>query len=86
MVFSGIDWVNCWGEVFKIYRALGPGNIQSGDFVGIYYTKERQWLSLRAKEARRSACPGKPNTPFGEKSLVVCICQVNATILLLFRF
>ncbi|CAI8020926.1 hypothetical protein GBAR_LOCUS12465, partial [Geodia barretti] len=46
LIFTGAEWNNCWGEVFQIYRALGPGAIQSGDFVGLYYGRTRQWFSL----------------------------------------
>ena len=61
----GSTAVNCWGEVFQIYRAFGSGNIESGDFVGIYYPRVSRWFSLRKNQAHTEQCPGKPNTATG---------------------
>ena len=62
MLITADDWSNCWGEVIQIYRPLGPGDIQSGDFVGIYYPKTSTWFSFR----KRATCPGKLNPAIGE--------------------
>ncbi|CAI8020927.1 hypothetical protein GBAR_LOCUS12466, partial [Geodia barretti] len=58
LIFTGAEWNNCWGEVFQIYRALGPGAIQSGDFVGLYYGRTRQWFSLSGNSGHTETCPG----------------------------
>ena len=63
--FEGSDWQNCWGEVFEIYRALGSGNIVSGDFVGLYYPRERKWFSMWEGYGRKLTCPGAPSQEYG---------------------
>lgn len=66
VIFSGGDWTKCWGEVFKIYRADGPGAVKVGDLVGIYYSREKDnWLSCWRKECGKSKCPGKPTSAYG---------------------
>ena len=66
LIFTGAEWNNCWGEVFQIYRALGPGAIQSGDFVGLYYGRTRQWFSLSGNSGHTETCPGSVNSVTGE--------------------
>ena len=56
----GSDWNHCWGEVFRMYRALGPGNIRSGEVVGLYYPRENRWFSMWHRNGRKEACPGNP--------------------------
>ena len=50
MQMTGSDWTNCWGEVFRIYRMSGPGNVRVGDVVGIYYPRERKANGWAIKE------------------------------------
>ena len=69
MFFTGAEWNNCYGEVFQIYRALGRGDIQSGDFVGLYYVRSRRWFSLAGNKAHTNTCPGKAMLANGEKIL-----------------
>ena len=61
-----VDWDNCWGEVFKIYRFLGPGDVRVGDIVGIYYPREDGlWLGCAADDCVKANCPGTPDTQYG---------------------
>ena len=66
MIFTGADWNTCWGEVYQIYRPLGPGSIRSGDFVGLYYVRTGHWFSLHQNIARTLPCPGSVNPATGE--------------------
>jgi hypothetical protein len=66
MYLTGNDWNDCWGEVFRIYRARGPGTVRVGDLVGIYYPKQRgHWMGCSGNECRRSPCPGNPTNAHG---------------------
>ena len=66
MHMSGTDWTNCHGEVFKIYRASGPGQVRVGDLVGLYYPNvANQWLGCSGTTCPRSSCPGQPTTTHG---------------------
>jgi hypothetical protein len=67
--FEGADWTKCWGEVFQLYRALGPGNIVVGDFVGLYYKREGKWFSMLNGKGLKSTCPGSPNSQSGFSEL-----------------
>ena len=68
MIFTGADWNNCWGEVFQIYRPLGPGDIRSGDFVALYNSRtgHSRWFSLYLNRAHMVFCPGSLNPTTGE--------------------
>ena len=66
MIFTGADWNTCWGEVYQIYRPLGPGSIRSGDFVGLYYVRTGHWFSLYGNRAHMDPCPGSQNQRTGE--------------------
>ena len=65
LYFEGNDWTRCWGEVFRLYRAVGPGNILNGDFVGLYYPRENKWFSMFQGFGRLLTCPGNPSTAHG---------------------
>ena len=56
--FEGNERRRCYGEVFRIYRARGPGHIVNGDFVGIYYVAQRTWFSMYRGKGGKSSCPG----------------------------
>ena len=62
---TGNDWTFCFGEVFKIYRASGPGQVHVGDLVGLYYLRERKWLGCRGVNCTKDTCPGQPTTAHG---------------------
>jgi len=63
---EGRDWTNCWGEVFQIYRASGPGTVKVGDLVGIYYPRERgRWLGCPTEKCGKATCPGIPTIAYG---------------------
>ena len=66
MHMSGTDWTNCWGEVFKIYRASGSGQVCVGDLVGLYYPAQaNHWLGCTETTCPHSSCPGQPTTAHG---------------------
>ena len=66
MQMTGSDWTNCWGEVFRIYRAAGPGPVRAGDVVGIYYPRENgKWLGCAGSTCLKATCPGNPSTAHG---------------------
>ena len=60
------DWKNCPAEVFKIYRAAGPGTVEVGDVVGLY-VGDGKWFSVYQASGGRhmSPCPGTPSTQHG---------------------
>ena len=62
------DWNRCWGEVFQIYRRDGPGVLRVGDVVGIFYPREKNWLSLYRGTGHKSPCPGAPSIAHGFSS------------------
>lgn len=61
------DWENCMGEVFRIRRTDGRGNVTVGDYVGIQFPRDRkdQWLSCTRDVCRKSRCPGRPSNEHG---------------------
>ncbi len=66
MLFKGSDWNNCWGEVFEIYRAAGPGAVRVGDLVGLHYPRQRgNWLGCAGSHCVKATCPGHPTTAYG---------------------
>ena len=69
VIFATGDWSRCWGEVFQIYRADGPGQIKVGDLVGIYYPREEgRWLGCAWHLCGKATCPGHPTTEHGFNS------------------
>ena len=56
--FEGNERSRCFGEVFRIYRARGPGHIVNGDFVGLYYIAQNTWFSMYRGKGGKSSCPG----------------------------
>ena len=63
---TGSDWTRCWGEVFQIYRASGPGQVRVGDLVGLHYPHESgRWLGCPGSNCFKAACPGHPTTTYG---------------------
>ena len=47
MIMTGEDWNRCYGEIFQIYQACGPRQVQSGDPVGLHYPNiPGQWLGV----------------------------------------
>ena len=66
MHMTGSDWTNCWGEVFRIYRASGPGLVRAGDVVGLYYPRESgKWFGCPGSSCSKKTCPGYPTTVNG---------------------
>ena len=66
LYMEGEDWTNCWGEVFEIYRASGPGEVLVGDVVGLHYPRERgRWFSMDGEIGHKDPCPGTPNNTNG---------------------
>ena len=66
MQMTGNDWTNCWGEVFRIYRADGPGEIHVGDLVGLYYPRQGgTWIGCAGSTCAKASCPGYPSTTHG---------------------
>ena len=65
LYMEGADWTNCWGEVFQIYRAAGPGNVRVGDVVGLYMPRRSQWFSLATGTGHLAPCPGTPTSLYG---------------------
>ena len=63
--FEESDWTHCWGQVFRMYRAAGPGNILNGDFVGLYYVHENKWFSMWEGLPHKATCPGNPSSASG---------------------
>ena len=66
--FSGSDWTNCPAEVFRFYRARGPGAVRVGDVVGVYYPYEPgKWLGCNSRSGNcgKYTCPGTPSTTYG---------------------
>lgn len=60
------EWAHCWGEVFRIYRALGTGAVRVGDLVGIYYPREPgKWLGCAGQTCGKATCPGHPTSAYG---------------------
>ena len=80
MHMTGSDWTNCWGEVFRIYRAGGPGQICVGDIVGLYYPRlAGHWLGCTGSTCQKSSCPGQPTTTYGfalEEQWYTCCSEV----------
>ena len=65
LLFEGSDWTRCWGSVFRMFRAAGPGYILNGDFVGLYYPRENRWFSMLHGYGRKITCPGSPCSRYG---------------------
>ena len=63
--FEGAEINNCWGEVFRLFRAAGDGNIRSGDYVGLYYPREGRWFSIYNGIGHKEPCPGNPTATYG---------------------
>lgn len=66
LFMSWVDWTNCSGEVFEIYRNEGPGPILVGDTVGVHHPRQPgSWFSCSEQNCTRSKCPGIPTTANG---------------------
>ena len=80
MHFSGTDWTTCFGEVFRIYRASGTGQVRVGDLVGLYYPATAGiWLGCTGNTCPRSSCPGQATTAHGfasEENWYTCCSEV----------
>ena len=63
MFFEGNDLQTCLGEKIQILRALGPGRILVGEFVGLFYTHGSRWVSMLGGTAHKSSCPGTSTSP-----------------------
>lgn len=62
---GGTEWTNCWGEVFRFYRARGSGRVRVGDVVGVYYpTQPGKWLGCSGGNCAKATCPGTPSTTY----------------------
>ena len=66
--FDDSERIPCRGEAFKMYRALGPGEIRTGDFVGLYYPEEGNWFAVTNGVGQKSSCPGAPTMNDGFSS------------------
>ena len=63
---TGSDWTHCWGEVFRIYRASGPGQVRVGDLVGLYHPYTNgHWFGCSLRECGKTTCPGQPTIAHG---------------------
>ena len=59
--FNPWDYKRCSGEVFRIYRAAGSGDVKVGDEVGFFFPIKRRWMSASgAQQLKLNACPGVP--------------------------
>ena len=80
MQMTGTDWTTCWGEVFRIYRASGSGQVQVGNLVGVYYPRSPgYWMGCTGSTCPRSSCPGQPTTAHGfatEENWYTCCSEV----------
>ena len=66
MIMDTTDWTTCAENVFQIYHNSGPGFIQVGDYVAIYFPRARKWFSMyRNRGHLQSQCPGLPNRIYG---------------------
>ena len=55
----GNDWRSCSQNIFQIFRAKGPGDIQVGDLVGLYYKRDGgNWFDCNATLCAKNTCPG----------------------------
>lgn len=64
--FEGNDWNTCNSNIFRIYRASGPGEVLVGDLVGIYFPNQSgHWFSCRDSTCGKSTCPGVPTVDHG---------------------
>lgn len=63
LYMEGTDWSHCWGEVFRIYRAAGPGDVRVGDVIGLFM--RNRWFSLASGRGHLASCPGAPTTQYG---------------------
>ena len=53
------DWRKCFGEVFKIYRKRGSGNVRVGDLIAISYPRESgKWFGCAGRLCGKADCPG----------------------------
>ena len=69
MYFEGNEWTHqCGGEVFRIYRTAGLGNIRAGDYVGLYYPAGNRWFGCAHSNCGKYDCPGSPTTQYGFSS------------------
>jgi hypothetical protein len=59
------DKQTCVGEIFRIYKRKGSGNIQVGDEIGLYYITADEWVSAWDFNGGVSGCPGSPSYIFG---------------------
>jgi hypothetical protein len=66
--FADVDQFECPENSFQLYRALGPGNIRTGDFVGLYYPNGGTWLAMINGVGQQSKCPGAPTDQDGFSS------------------
>ena len=68
MIMMGNDWDTCYGEVFQIYRASGPGRVRVGDLVGLYYPNlPGKWFGCPGigRGCVKTICPGHPTIAHG---------------------
>ena len=64
-VWTSRDNHHCKGEVFQIFKKH-PGDIRSGDAVGIHYSHQRgSWLGCDGTTCKKKRCPGNPTMRYG---------------------
>jgi hypothetical protein len=59
------DRKNCAGEIFRMYKRRGSGNIRVGDEIGLYYITAKEWVSAWDFNGGVSGCPGSPSSTLG---------------------
>lgn len=62
--FDAKDSKACLGESFQIYTTK-PGEIKSGDLVGLHYPHQRGFWLACSSTCGKSSCPGQPTDAIG---------------------
>ena len=66
LYMEGTEWNNCWGEVFRIYRFSGPGQVRAGEVIAINYPREAgRWFGCAGTYCGKASCPGTPTFAYG---------------------
>ena len=64
------EWRSCSQNVFQIFRAKGPGDVQVGDLVGLYYKREGgNWFGCSEHLCAKNTCPGIASDEYGFDTL-----------------
>jgi len=66
LYIEGQDWNRCSQNVFQIFRAQGHGDVEVGDLVGLYLTREGgKWVACHTTTCIKTAHPGIPSYEYG---------------------